>query len=167
MLSGIGGVKVSKSRRIYLGRDNAQWRKVANEHEVKSVLSTYGFEFPVMSELSAREQLEIISSAELVVCALGAGTIITKFTPEHCITILLAPKDIGGLWGGLASAIFLRQIYDRIECERVVESDVIRLNKTGENETADFIVDLEALKARVESACHFMSTRQCRDALQL
>ncbi len=167
ILTGIGGASVSKRRRIYLGRDNAQWRKIANEHEVKALLDTYGFEYPVMSQLSAREQVEVISSAEIVVCALGAGTVMTQFAPEHCITILLAPAGVGGIWGGLASAIFLRQIYDRLDCERVSITDNVRINAGGVNELADLIVDIAALNAKIKEALHTMSVGQTRDALKL
>jgi len=163
MLGGIGGTSASKRRRIYIGRDNAKWRKIANEDAVRELLDSYGFEYPAMSELSAREQLEVMSSAEIVICALGAGTIMIQFAPEHCITILLAPIGVGqGLWGGSGSAVVLRQIFERLDCEHVTAPDLVRLDIKGMNEVADFVVDIELLKAKIEDALYVIAVSQSR-----
>lgn len=164
--AGIGGPQLHKHRRIYLGRDGAKWRKIVNEEAVKQVLQDYGFEFVEATKLSAREQIEIISGADFVVTAAGAGGVLTHFAPEHCTIFLLAPPGaVTGPWGGLGAALFLRQIYERIEGEPV-ESPV-RSNLFGVNEITDFKVDVDALRRSVETAIFRLSHEQKIDAIEL
>ena len=168
LLSAIGGPRVHERRRLYLGREGARWRKVVNEDAVKQLLAQYGFEFLPMGEMSARAQLEAISGAELVVSTAGAGSILLHFAPEHCINILLAPRGVGtGPLGGLAGAVVLRQVFDRIDCASADVQQTERLNSGGANELADFKVDLTLLQAKVEAALQLISSFQLRDALKL
>ena len=106
MFSAIGGPKLQDRRRLYLGREDATWRKIVNEGEVKQLLEKYGFEFPSMSKLNARSQIEAVSGADVIVSAAGVGSTLSHFAPEHCINIVLAPrhvgKDFGAAWAPLS-----------------------------------------------------------------
>ncbi len=167
MYQSIGGPKISTRRRIYIGRDVGR-RMAVNDVEVVALLARYGIEPVTMPELSAREQLEIVSGAELIVSSLGAGTLMSYFAPQHCINIVLATKDVGmGIWGGSGAAALLRQPYQRIECEAVPRSDMQRLNGAGADELADFRVDLKELQAVVEESIKQIETMQKRDMLQI
>ncbi len=168
LLSAIGGPRIQDRRRIYIGREDARWRKIVNEDAVKHLLTRYGFEFPSLAQMSARAQIEAISGADLVVSALGAGSILTHFAPEHCINLVLAPPRVGtGFWGGLGGAIFLRQPYERIDCEAIESRDGRRDSTYGVDEVADYQVDLGMLQGAVELALKHLSNNQCRDPLRL
>lgn len=91
----------------------------------------------------------------------------TQLAPEHCIVIHLAPQNIGeGLWGALGSAMVLRQVIERIDCQ-AVKSVQERNTTHGFNEIADFEVNLETLAAKVEKAQWWIDKRQTRSAVAL
>ena len=165
----IGGPQLHKHRWLYLGRENSQWRKIVNQDQVRQALAAYGLECPEMGNLSAREQLEIISGADIVVSAAGAGSVMTHFAPEHCICILLAPRAVGtGYWGGLGASIILRQTYERLDCEVIESPDLDRPgNVGGISEVADYIVDLDLLRRVVEVSLQNVVQNQRWDALAL
>ncbi len=164
----IGGAPIHRRRRIYAGREGAKFRKIVNEDAVKAVLADFGFEFPLLGSMSAREQVETIAGAEIVVYAAGASCVLAHFAPEHCTTLLLAPRNIGtGFWGGVGSALVLRQVYERVDCDLVETPGVVRLNMYGNNELADFRVDVDLMRAGVEMCLQRLQNAQRRDALAL
>lgn len=164
----IGGAKISDRRRVYISRGDAEWRRVTNEDKVIDLLTAYGFEVPDMPKLSAHEQVELMSGAELIVSAAGAGCVMTHFAPESCIHIFMALKGgQQGPYGGLAGSVVMRQIFERMDCE-AVESDVLkRTNKGGVVTTADYVVDLDALKANLDLALKMVERSHINDALAL
>jgi len=163
----IGGAQLDKRRRIYLGRNDARWRRVANEPAVIEVLHKYGFEALDIRNLTQRQQVEAISGAELVVNAVGAGSVLTYFAPGHCTIIDLAPVNaVAGYWGGLGAALMLGQVHERIDCE-VVSSEHERLNIYGTNELADYRVDLDTLKKNLDMAIARIGSEVHSDASQL
>ncbi len=163
LLKAIGSKSVAKARRVYIGRQDALWRKVTNESAVEAVLRAYDFETPLVASLSAAEQISTVADANIIVCALGAGAVMTQFAPEHCIIILLGPDNVGhGVWGGLAAAMTLRQAYERIDCQPTAKADTQRAR-----ELIDFTVDLPTLKSTVETAIKVTEQYQQRDALCL
>ncbi len=167
MYQSIGGPKLGARRRIYLGRDVGR-RRAVNEPDVIALLHRYGIEPVAMMELSAREQLELVSGAEIIVASLGAGTLMSYFAPTHCINIILATKDVGtSIWGGSGAACILQQPYQRVECEAIPREDMQRLNVVGADELADYRVDLVELQNVVEAAVKNIETRQKRDMLQI
>jgi len=167
IFSAIGGPQIHKHRRIFIGRADAKWRKLVNEPEIREVLTSYGFEFPALAEMSARAQIETISGADIVVAAAGAGAILTHFAPEHCAVILLAPVRVGtGPWGGMGAAAGLGQVYERIDGEPV-ESTHERANAFGTNEIADYPIDTAVLRNTVELAVKQMASGRKWDAIEL
>ena len=167
MYQSIGGPKIGARRRIYIGRDVGR-RRAVNNVEVVALLQRYAIEPVNMLELSAREQLELVSGAEIIVSSLGAGTLMSYFAPQHCINIILATKDVGtGIWGGSGAAAVLRQPYQRVECEAVPRDDMQRLNGAGADELADYRVDLGALQSAVEDAVKLIEAGQMRDMTRI
>jgi hypothetical protein len=65
-------IKSKEYERIYISREDAKWRKVANEQEVANYLSKKGFRKVVLSSLSLMEQIRIFSSARIIVSPNGA-----------------------------------------------------------------------------------------------
>lgn len=59
--------------RIYISRENANRRRVANRAEIMAVLSDYGFESVVLEDLVVEEQAALFATAEIVVGPHGAG----------------------------------------------------------------------------------------------
>lgn len=163
----IGGAQIHRRRRLYIGREGATWRKIVNEDAVKAMLAPFGFESPPLGTMTAREQIETISGAEIVVVAAGAGAALTHFAPEHCTVIVLAPQNVGtGYWGGMGAALVLRQVFERIDCE-AVDGGAVRANMFGVNELTDFTVNVELLQMAVAAALNRMRTAQRRDAMAL
>jgi hypothetical protein len=82
-------------RRLYVSRQDALSRQVANEAEVETALAEYGFETVCMADYSFREQIQLFQSAELIVGSHGAafanlafatrsGVLIEFFELGHC-----------------------------------------------------------------------------------
>lgn len=69
------------SRRIYITRRNAPNRRVSNEHEVEDCLSEFGFETVACEALTFRQQIQLFSSAQVIVAAHGAGLANAWFSP--------------------------------------------------------------------------------------
>ncbi|HLS10511.1 glycosyltransferase family 61 protein [Lentibacillus sp.] len=59
--------------RIYISREDASWRKVANEPKLMKLLNKKGFKKVVLSSLTVQEQIDIFSSAKVIISPNGAG----------------------------------------------------------------------------------------------
>lgn len=80
------------AKRIFVSRSDAAWRKVINEPEIMRFLEAFGFEVVVPGTLSWREQMNIFSSAEIVVGPHGAGlTNLLYCSPKAKVIELLLP----------------------------------------------------------------------------
>ncbi len=60
-------------RKIYISRDDAVMRRIANEESLTSRLAKLGFEKVVLSDLQPIEQLRLVSSARAIVAPHGMG----------------------------------------------------------------------------------------------
>ena len=169
ILGAVGGVQAAKRNRLYIGRGNAKWRKIVNEPEVISRLANYGFEFPDIDSMSPKEQIETVNGAELIICAIGAASIITQFAPENCVIIVVGPHKIGtGLWGGLGAAMILGQVHDRLDCKWVkTEGDPVIKNDFGLDETVDYRIDMEALEGKLQMALGRIAKYRKQDVTQV
>ncbi|ASK61077.1 hypothetical protein CFK37_02120 [Virgibacillus phasianinus] len=63
----------SDFERIYISREDASWRKVANEPKLMTLLTKKGFKKIILSSLTVQEQLDIFSSAKVIISPNGAG----------------------------------------------------------------------------------------------
>jgi capsular polysaccharide biosynthesis protein len=63
----------ARRRRIYLRREKAGYRRVANEAELLPILEKYKFEFHETQGMSLTEQMKLFSGADCVVSIHGAG----------------------------------------------------------------------------------------------
>ncbi|WP_194165664.1 DUF563 domain-containing protein [Oceanobacillus sp. CFH 90083] len=59
--------------RIYISREDAGWRKVANESKLMELLTKKGFKKMIPSALTVKEQIDIFSSAKVIISPNGAG----------------------------------------------------------------------------------------------
>ena len=71
----------ARRRRIYLRREKAGYRRVANEAELLPILEKYKFEFHETQGLSLTEQMKLFSGADCVVSIHGAGLANLLFSP--------------------------------------------------------------------------------------
>ena len=85
-------------RKIFLSRNDASNRKLLNHQEVYNLLKGYGFEFIEPGKLSFEEQVEVFSSASVVVGAHGAALTNIVFMPLKSKVVMLAPPAAGGFF---------------------------------------------------------------------
>jgi capsular polysaccharide biosynthesis protein len=81
-------------RRVYLSRKPSQHRRLVNAPEIESVLREHGFVSYDLGELSFREQLRIIRSAEDVVAARGSAMFSTMFAPPGLRIAVMTPPAL-------------------------------------------------------------------------
>ena len=83
-------------RKIYLSRRGPlEQSRVANEAEVRDYLADRGFELVIPEELSVAQKLEIIGSAEAIVCAPLSGQANHVFASEEASFVNLMPWAAG------------------------------------------------------------------------
>lgn len=61
------------AKRIYISRENAQHRKLLNEHEVQAVFIDHGFDVIRFEQLTIKEQIQLAKSASIIASIHGAG----------------------------------------------------------------------------------------------
>jgi capsular polysaccharide biosynthesis protein len=77
------------SRRIFVSRANAQWRRLTNEDDCWAVLGRFGFERIFMEELGFQGQFDLMQEAAVFVGVHGAGMVNIMFAPKglHVVEI--------------------------------------------------------------------------------
>lgn len=107
------------SKRLYISRKNASYRRVVNEDELVQVLSQYRFVRVSLESLSFTEQVSLFAAAEVVIAPHGAGLTNTVFcNPGTQIIELFAHQSISVNYWLLANTIGLEYYYligDRLE----------------------------------------------------
>jgi hypothetical protein len=93
------------SRLLYISRDDAGERRVANEPEVAAYLRSRGFECLRLSEMTLRDQVQAFAQARLVVGPHGAGLTNVVFGTSGLTLLELHPADaVNQVFWVLASA---------------------------------------------------------------
>jgi len=70
------------SRRIFVSRKNAEWRKLINEDDCWKVLSRFGFERVFMEDLRFQQQFDLMQEAAVFFGVHGAGMVNIMFAPK-------------------------------------------------------------------------------------
>lgn len=70
------------TRRIFVTRRNAQWRRLINEDDCWPILSRLGFESVVMEDLSFQAQFDLMQEAAVFFSLHGAGMVNIMFAPK-------------------------------------------------------------------------------------
>lgn len=86
--------KINKQKgyeRIYVTREDASARYVANEKEVLRYLQTKGFKKIVLTPMSTEEKIDVFASARVIVAPFGSGSINVAFCDPGASLIELAP----------------------------------------------------------------------------
>lgn len=101
-------------RKIYISRKGANYRRLLNESRIIHALKKRGFEEVYPETLSFQEQVELFSSAEIIVGPTGAGMSNIVFAPAGCKVIVLAAATIGAnyyIFGQLGQWLNHKLIY--------------------------------------------------------
>jgi hypothetical protein len=85
----------SRKDRIYISREDAPWRHVANEAEVQQTLSRYGFRVVRFGGKSGPECVEEFKNAEIVVGLTGSSLANSLFAPPGTWLIEISPRGYG------------------------------------------------------------------------
>jgi capsular polysaccharide biosynthesis protein len=64
-----------KGNRIYISREQANRRRIANRDEIQGILEEFGFESYILENLSVSEQIRLFSTAEIIISPHGAGLV--------------------------------------------------------------------------------------------
>ena len=91
--------------RVYVSRDDADRRRVANEEHMFAVLSELGFSRVVLSELSVPEQAALFADAEVIVAPHGAGLTNLTYASDPVVFELFPEGDIRGQYYQLAKIL--------------------------------------------------------------
>ncbi|WP_292294413.1 glycosyltransferase family 61 protein [Marivita sp.] len=81
------GTDGQKKRRIYISREDAQVRRIANEAEIREILLPLDFEIVTMSGLSVPEQAALFASADIVITHHGAAMTHLAFCDPGTVAI--------------------------------------------------------------------------------
>jgi hypothetical protein len=87
-----GVADVRPDRLIYISRNDAGSRHVANEAEVMALLAPMGFEVVTLSKMSVPDQAKLFASARLVVAPHGAGNTNLLFASRAAGLIEVLPQ---------------------------------------------------------------------------
>jgi hypothetical protein len=82
------------SRKIYLPRLASQVRKIINSKQVEDLMRENGFEFIYPYEFSFGEQIDLFSSAKIVVGATGAAFSNMVFMQPGTKAVIFSPKQM-------------------------------------------------------------------------
>lgn len=124
-------------RRLYVSRRRAARRRVLNENDLLPLLDRYEFEVVETEFMSFREQVELFSSAEVVLAPHGAALANIVFSPPGCSILELMPSSYPQLsYWSLSRLVGLS--YDVVPCSEANPS------------TQDFHVEVRKLEAALE-----------------
>ncbi len=132
------------TRRIYLGRKDARWRRLINEAEIVEMLGRFGFEAVDPGAMSLDQQIELAASAQIIVGAFGAGMNLLLFAPEGTPVVELKYDLEGVMDINWALTGALRQPHHEIIGEsRPTDPDLLK---------RDFTVAADRVREVVEQA---------------
>ena len=134
------------SRKVYICREKAKYRKCANENEVWAELEERGFEKVFMEDLSPADQIETMAESKVIVGVHGAGMANIAFAPQDASII----EIVDAKWNSTNNELFLKlssalaQSYTRLDGEPV------------DTQTAggyrDLVVDIGSLVSALNAA---------------
>jgi capsular polysaccharide biosynthesis protein len=123
----------SKGERVYISRRAAGKRRIANEHEIVSILTRNGFEIVCAEDLTFEQQVALASQTRYLVSNHGAGLANMLFMPEGGSVLELRHRTdyVNNCYFVMASALGLNHFYQLCEPQQ----------QNVDPHTADLIVD--------------------------
>jgi hypothetical protein len=102
-------IQAGPKRRLYISRQKAKRRRLANPEEIEPLLESYGFEAVFLEEMSLAQQAALFAGASAVVAPHGAGLSNLVFCPPEIPVIeLFSPHYLVPCYWNLASDNDLR-----------------------------------------------------------
>lgn len=80
-------------RKLYVSRNNAQYRKLINAEEIEELMLSQGFEIIFPERLTFAGQVKLFSQAKMVVGQTGAGMANLLFVPKDCQVLIFSSDD--------------------------------------------------------------------------
>jgi len=120
----------NSNQRIFVAREDATVRRIANHDAVQQVLDRYNIDTYLLGELSVREQVELFNSAELVVAPHGAGLTNILYGEDLTVVELFGDKTMA-TFDRLAEN--MNHDYRYLQCEQDgldIRVDVDELDET-------------------------------------
>jgi len=128
--------KEGEKNNIFISRSDAADRRITNRDEVKKILTKYGFEERVLSEVTTKECIRLFNQAEVIVGAHGAGLADIIFA-ENASVIELYGSRYTKSYANIAERLGLE--YTKIQCEPVYTD--IRVDTTVLENTIQEVLD--------------------------
>lgn len=93
----LGVHRAAPSRRLFVSRGDAAWRRIANQDEITTLLERRGFEVVEAARLALEQQIELFAEAEFVVGPHGGGLTNLLFSPPgtRVVELFSAPAAQG------------------------------------------------------------------------
>jgi hypothetical protein len=100
------GLQPARTKRIYISRRRAAYRRIVNEAEVEAVLREWGFETYLFEDMTFQEQVSLMAQAEAVVSASGAALTNLLFAPPGAkVFVMVEPVQISVYFWSMAEAL--------------------------------------------------------------
>lgn len=124
----IPNVSITEAKRkVYVSRTKAHFRKALNEEEYLGTLKKLGYEICCFEDMSFREQLIFMSTANTIIAVHGGNLVNGLFMPEGSRMVELRPKpSLNNCYFSLAAANKMEYYY--VMCEEIERphfSDVV------------------------------------------
>lgn len=136
---------------VYISRNKAAYRKIANEEDIIPELLALHFETVYCEELSMQEQIRLFSQTKVLVANHGAGLTNLLFMPKGSVVLELRYKndEHNNCYFALASALDIE--YNYLQCSP--------LNFGEDPLRADILVNKERFHEELLTVLH-----RCKDA---
>lgn len=91
ILASIYGIRLERSRRIYVRRGPTDYRALQPAGEIEAIFTTHGYESIYPAELPLEEQIRLFASAGHIAGAMGAGMANIGWAPPGCDVLMIDP----------------------------------------------------------------------------
>ena len=123
------------TKRIYISRRKAKYRRIINEVAVQELLLEYGFESVDLETLSFRRQVELFHQCEILVAPHGAGVCTSIFSGPISILVLYATQSPPNFFHTQAKGLGQKHFY---------------MCGNSRLDDDDFVVDLGELRRKLD-----------------
>lgn len=130
-------------KRIYIQRNEPEYRKLLNEKEFEYLFKQYGFEFIDPSKLSIFEQIDLFSSAEILAGPHGAGWTNMIFAPSDARGLMLLGPELSYLYSNIANIIGQELIH--------IHGQSIQKTYIQHQFQSDYVINVDEVETALEA----------------
>ena len=92
ILNNLVSHKIANKKKIYVSRQNCHYRNLVNENDILSYLTQLNFEIVDLNNFSIPDQIDLFSSAEVIISPTGSGLVNTVFCQKGTKIIEITPQ---------------------------------------------------------------------------